>query len=214
MRLLGVVVPLPGQMLNGGRPRDRECDGTDNGRLTVATRHGGVSRAGFWRYAVGRACLGQRGSWWMRGWRAVRTGRPAGLGWLGSRWLQSSCGRFSGMNGQRGVASLGRGLGRSQVVGGVFPAGTVEAITLELLLCLLWWPAAMGRERSRCGGGGGWWPCWLDLRGGEWARSHPKMPSCKMQKLHHPVSMCPIRPIVLIGARKIRWVGRDMFHIT
>ena len=54
----------------------------------------------------------------MRGWRAVRTGRPARLGWLGSRWLQSSCGRFGGMNGQRGVASLGRGLGRSQVVGG------------------------------------------------------------------------------------------------
>ena len=47
MRLLGVVVPLPGHMLNGGRPRDRECDGTDNGGLTVVTRHGGVSRAGF-----------------------------------------------------------------------------------------------------------------------------------------------------------------------
>ena len=50
----------------------------------------------------------------------VRFGQAC-LRWLGSRWLRSSCGRFGGMTGRRGVASLGRGLGRSQVVGGVAP---------------------------------------------------------------------------------------------
>ena len=58
-----VEIALPGHKLNGGRPRDRECDGTDSGELTEVTRDGGVSRAGFGRYAVGMLCLGQRGSW-------------------------------------------------------------------------------------------------------------------------------------------------------
>ena len=75
MGLLGVEVPLPGHKLNGGRLRDRECDGTDSGELTEVTRDGGVSRAGFGRYAVGMLCLGQSRD---RGERAA--GVRSGLG--------------------------------------------------------------------------------------------------------------------------------------